>query len=403
MEPGIVEIISLLLSLSGFGAEANPNAPTPDAALQYAMPDADIVVSFDGAVILPKNHKALSTLADQPAVKASPELVRTIRDITSQVEGARGMVKGMLGLDVVTDVYDGAVFVKIPAQGEPTFVASVHGKFTPAMIDTIAGLTGKAAQKLGGGAMVETGATDPAVGITKDGVLIAGTPALVKARLTNWKTPARPAGSAVATAAETLAARPIFSVAVALSAVARKRALAEHGTAKNAGTDLIERNKAGSFAVYADGIGWSWTDRTKAGMESMALMSDGMMDLLRAAQVAPRGMAKIAIASLDSYRSHKQVAALLKRKADLLKLVDTYTGEGNFKADITKNAATNGVTARATGKTLSEVVPLAALAPVGAFLLMGSRSPGLDDKKMMPPPAPRAPVKQPVPAPKKTR
>ncbi len=397
MEPGIVEIISLLLGLTGFGAEANPRAPTADASLQYAIPDADFVVTFDGAVVLPKNHRALSTLADQPAIKASPELVKAIRDVTSQVEGARGMVKGMIGLDVVTDVYDGTMFVRVPAQGDATFVAAVHGKFTPAMFDRIAGMTGKPAQKIGGGVMVETGANDPAVGLTKDGVLIAGTPALVKARLDNWQIPARPAGSAVAVAAEVLAGKPIFSVSVALTAGARKRVQQEQGPSKNFGTDLLDRHKTASMAVYADGIGWTWTDKTRAGMESMALMSEGMMEIMRAAQIAPRGAAKIAIAGLDAYKSNKQVAAMLKRKGDLLKLIDAYTGDGNFKIDILKNPKSNGVTARATGKRLSEVVPLASMLPVGAlvFLSRSSSSPP-------PPPSPPPPMMTPAPGGVKT-
>ena len=47
---GITEIITLLLSLSGFGVQPNPKAPSADVSLQYAMPDPDVVVRTSGEV-----------------------------------------------------------------------------------------------------------------------------------------------------------------------------------------------------------------------------------------------------------------------------------------------------------------------------------------------------------------
>ena len=121
------------------------------------------------------------------------------------------------------------------------------------------------------------------------------------------------------------------------------------------------------------------------------------MDLMKAAQLAPRGVAKIAISGLDSYKGRdKQIDALIKKKADLLKLVDLYTGDGNFKVAIDKNAKTNTVTARATGKSLSEVVPISSLIPVGAVMFFGMRS---SSAMSTPPVAP--PVKQATPPKKK--
>ena len=65
MEPtGIVEVITLLLGLSGFGLQANPKAPTPDQSLQYAMPDPDVVVHFDVAAVVPGNYKVLQNLPE---------------------------------------------------------------------------------------------------------------------------------------------------------------------------------------------------------------------------------------------------------------------------------------------------------------------------------------------------
>ncbi len=389
---GIVEIITLLLGLTGFGAEANPKAPTPDVALQYAIPDADVVAHFDGAVIIPKNYAALTKLGEQPAIKASKELTDALKMVTGQLEGARGMVKSAVGLDFVTDIQDGTVFLQVPASGDPVFVAQVHGKFTTKMVETVGKMASGKVTSVGGGMMLEQG-NDPAFGVTKDGVMLVGTPSLVKARMDKWTMPARKAGSSLANAEALILTKPIFGVSVTLSATAKKRIQAEAerevGKEKNFGTDLLARGKHFALGVYPDGVGWTWTDKDKTGMESMALASEGLMDLMKAAQVAPRGVAKIAISALDSYKgTSKQVDALIKQKANLLKLVELYTGDGNFKVAIDKNAKTNTVTARATGKSLSEVMPIASLIPVGAVMAFGT----LRTSVSAPPPATVKPV-----------
>ena len=73
---GLVEVITLLLGLSGFGLTANPKPATADAALYYAIPEADVVVHLDVASIVPGNYKNLLALPNQPQIKASPDLTR---------------------------------------------------------------------------------------------------------------------------------------------------------------------------------------------------------------------------------------------------------------------------------------------------------------------------------------
>src|SRR4051812_35074094 len=119
---GIVEIIALLLSLAGFGLQSNPKAPTADQALEYAMPDADVVVRFDAAAVIPGNYKVLTSLVDQPQIKASPELQKLVRQAINEIEGARGLAKSTTGIDFTTDVYDGTLFLQVPAQGDPKVV-----------------------------------------------------------------------------------------------------------------------------------------------------------------------------------------------------------------------------------------------------------------------------------------
>src|SRR5262245_23540960 len=90
---GLVEVITLLLGLQGFGLAPNPRAPTADRSLQYAMPDADVVVQLDATSVIPGNYKALMALASQPQIAASPELGKAVKQVVNEVEGARGLIK----------------------------------------------------------------------------------------------------------------------------------------------------------------------------------------------------------------------------------------------------------------------------------------------------------------------
>src|SRR5687768_3124252 len=123
MSFGLVEVITLLLSLSGFSLQQNPKAATPDQALHYAMPDADIVVHVDATAIIGNNYKLLSGLPDQPQIKSSPELAKLVRKAVNEVEGLRGLAKTTTGVDLATDVSGATVFVQMPSsnpQGLPT-------------------------------------------------------------------------------------------------------------------------------------------------------------------------------------------------------------------------------------------------------------------------------------------
>jgi hypothetical protein len=397
---GFVEVILLLLGLSNFGLQANPNPPTADTSLQYAMPDADLVLHVDTATFVPNNYKALMQLGNQPQIKASPELSKMVREMVAEVDGMRGIAKSMVGIDPTTDVSSATLFVQIQPK-QDNVVAAVRGKFTTANIDKIAKLTSKQATKVGGGLMVEIGGDEPAIALTKDGVLLAGTPKLVRDRLADtWKAPARPAGGVLAYAAEAITAKPVFSMSVAMSATARKKAVDELGPQKNLATDLIQRHKAASFSVHTDGISWMWIDRDRAGLDTVAQMSEGVIELMRAAQIAPRGMAKIVLGGLESYRgTNKMVDEALRRKADIMKIVESYTGDGNFKVKVDKNPATMRLDVRASGKFLSEVVPAGALVPMAGLFAFGMRK-----KDMTPPPSvqparPVAPPVRPAPAP----
>lgn len=372
---GFVELITLLLSLTGFGVQANPKAPSADQSLQYAMPDADVVVHLDALTVVPNNYKLLAALPNKPEIKASPELSRMVRQVVGQIEGARGLAKGATGIDMATDINDATVFVQIQPQKEPAFIATVHGKFSTAIVDKIAKMTKGTVSRVGTGMMVETTPKDPAIGVTKDGVMLAGNANLVRDRLADtWKSPPHGAGTNLGYAADVINAHPVYAVVLTMSASARKQVIQSIGS-KNFLTDLVTRHKLLSFSVFPDGIGWSWIDSNKSGLDSMAMMSEGVLELLKAAQIAPRAVAKIALGGIDSYKgTSKQIDALIARKADVLKLVDAYTGDGNFKVSINKDPSKLRLDVRATGKSLSEVVSAGMFLPGVAGWMMMSRA-----------------------------
>jgi hypothetical protein len=384
MSFGIIEVISLLLGLSGFGLQANPKAPTADQSLQYAMPDADVVMHFDAASVIPGNYKVLQNLPNQPQIKASAELSKMVRQMIGEIEGARGIAKTATGIDFTTDLNDMTVFLQIVPQHDPNFVAVVHGKFSTALVEKVAKMGKGTVQQTTNGMILDMGPDDPSVAVTKDGVLIAGTANLVRDRLADgWKAPARAPGSNLSFTADVINAKPVYALVMTLSAAARAAALKNMG-GQNLATDLVQRHKQASFSMFHDGVGWTWVDSSKAGMESMAMMSDGVMDMLKAAQIAPRGFAKLMLGALDSYRgTDKRIDDLIRHKADLMKLVETYTGDGNFKVQIDKDPKTYRVTARATGKALSEVVPIGFMLPGAAAALVFRGAPA----PMSPPPA----------------
>jgi hypothetical protein len=390
MSFGIIEVITLLLGMSGFGLQPNPKAPTVEVSLQYAMPDSDVVAHFDALSVVPGNYKLLQNLPNQPQIKASPDLAKLVRQTLGEVEGARGLARTATGIDLVTDINDATVFVQFAPKADPKFVAVVHGKFSTTTIDKIAKMNRGTVTKVGGGMMVEKG-TDPAIAVTKDGVLIAGTANLVRDRLSDtWKAPARAPGSNLAFAADVLGAKPVYAVILTMSPAARTQALSSI-EGQNFITDMIKRHKTASFSMFHDGVGWTWTDSSKAGMESMAMMSEGMIEVFRAAQIAPRGFAKIAMGALDSYKgTDKRIDDMIRHKGDLLKIVDSYTGEGNFTAKIDKDPKTFRVNVRATGKSLSEVVPAGFLVPVAVIGMFSARAKNDDamPSSIATPPAP---------------
>jgi hypothetical protein len=364
MSFGIIEVITLLLGLAGFGLQANPRAPTAEQALQYAIADADFVAHIDAASMVPGNYKLLTQLADQPRIKASPELQKLVRKAVGEIEGARSVAKMATGLDLTTDIADATAFFQVVPQAEPSFVVAVHGRFTAANLEKIAKMASKSATKVGAGTIVETGPHQPAIALTKDGVMLVGSADLVRDRLADgWKAPSHVPGTNLGYLADVISAKPVLALVMTMSPTARAEALKHLGT-QGFAADIVTRHKVAAFSMFHDGIGWTWVDSSKAGLDSMELVVNGVLDVLRATQVAPRGIAKIAMGALDSYRGvSAQFDDLIKHKADFLKIVEAYTGDGNFKVTVDKNPKTMRLNMRATGKSVSEVLPFGLALP----------------------------------------
>lgn len=402
---GIVEVIALLLGMSGFELQNNPKAPTVDAALEYAIPDPDLVSHVDAGSFVPNNYATLQHLADQPAIKSSPELVDIVKQVVAQAEDMRAQAKAMTGLDLATDINDATIFLKfVPGHERPDFVAEVHGNFSAAMLDKLAQqMMHKPALKIGSGVLVETGPDTPAIAVTGNGVLLAGQKNLLADRLSpKWHAPSHAANTPLAYIADTISNHAVLSVSLTLSNAAKAEIQKKHFHPgdKNFATDLLARGRGASLALYHDGMGIVWQDATKVGADDMAQMLDGLVDLMRAAQIAPRGFAKIMFGALDSYKGNKQVDELIRHKADLVKIMDNYTGDGSFQ--VKRETVNNRASVRMTGKSLSEVVPLGVVLPLfGLGLLVDA--PMRKHDEAMPPPAIATPPAKLQPKPTNTR
>jgi len=373
---GIGELIAILLGMQIFGVAPNPKAPTVDASLRYAIADADVVAQLDAASVVPGNYKALLTLPAVPAVARSPEAAKLAQQLIDEVRGPHDMVAAMTGIDLATDVADLTSFVQWVPQHDPNVVLAIHGKFTTAEVERIATLAQHVSNKTGGGEWVDLG-NNYAFGLAQDGTLLAGTLPLVRDRVADgWKAPPHGAGTSLAAAAAVLAQKPVFATVFAPSSAARTDLLAKHeADAPNVGTDLLQRGKVAAFELFHDGMGWQWVDSSPAGLEAMAAISDGTIDLLRAAQIAPRGLGKIVLGGLESYRGNPTIDAILAYKADLAKLVDTYTGTGTFKAKVDKDPKALKLSVRLTGPSLGQVVPFGVVVPLAIAGALVMREP----------------------------
>jgi hypothetical protein len=385
------QIFSLLMALSGFGVDANPKAATADQVLEHSVDDADLVVHVDVAAVLPRNFKALTDLPNDPAIKQNRDLAQATRDVAAQATQARAMVKSMMGFDVVTDLQSVTMFAKFRPDGDqPDVLVEVRGTIPPNLLATIGKTIGATPDKNA----TTLALPDPkyTIGISKSGSVLVGTTAWVKARVADtWKPSARPAGSRMARLAAILDEKPFLAYAFQPSPTFQKM-IEKNG--KNAGTQMLADTDLLIGALRSDGLVWASYSKSAKGFDRAALSADGVIDLMRAFQIAPRGIAKIAVAYLDVYAGQsKEVDELIKHKDDILKIVDQFTGDGQFKAQIDKDPKAKSVVVHAIGKHLSEVLPAGLLIPAGAVVYLFTSARVMPPStQMVPTPAGSAPA-----------
>jgi hypothetical protein len=366
------QIFSLLMALSGFGVDANPNAPTADQVLEHSVDDADLIVHFDVAAVLPRNFKALVDLPNLPAIKADKDVQAMLKDVAAQANQGRAMVKSMAGFDPITDVTSITAYAKFTKVGAPPdFLVEVRGSVPADVVSKIAQATGSPLETFGGRSAVVID-KQYYLGVAKSGSMLFGTAAWVKPRLADtWKPAVRPAGSRAARVAALLDEKPFLLYAVQPSATLI--ALTEQG-GKNPASAMLKDVDQVIASMRFDGLAWATYSKSAAGVERASMFAEGAIDLMRAFQIAPRGFAKVALAYLDTFAGQsKELDEVIKHKADILKIVDEFSGDGQFKAQIDKDAKAKGVVVHATAKHLSEVLPLGLIIPIGAtsFLLAG--------------------------------
>jgi hypothetical protein len=405
MSFGFIEILSVLMALSGTTIEANPKAPSGDVVLKYAPETSDLVLHVDAAAIVPDLYLTLSNLPQAPSVKDDPKLRSAVSEMLKEVEAGRGMVKAFTGIDVTTDVTSLTAWLTFGASGPPEAIIVVRGNFANLLLDRAATMVGGTVEEIDGQKTVTLPAQGMRVALTKDGDLLAGTDALIKARLgKDWKPAKRAKGSNLARIATMLDAKPFFLGTSTPSATAVTRATSELGA--NFGADLVGSHAFAALALHSTGAGWSWVGTGKASYERALLFSEGAIDLMRAGVVAPRGLVRVAVAALESYAGKgPEIDYLVKHKDELLKLVGDMTGDGNFAVKWDKDAKKHTLSVRATGKHFSEVVPVAAVAGMAATgFMVGSdmskssskKSSGSSKPKMVQPPKPAATKKKPA-------
>jgi hypothetical protein len=384
-------IIAAVLALTSFSVKSNPRAPGANEVLALAVDDADIVVHLDVAATVGANYGVLAKLPEDPLISKVPELRDNISQVVMQIEAGRSMAKGMIGFDPVTDVSSVTAFVKVKMGAKPDVLVVVRGtlpkdlpgKLAASMGGKAGSIDGRATATMPDGTMMAT---------ARSGALIVGKPEWVTARAANaWKAPPRTRGSSWARIATALDAKPFFMVASKPSAELVAQVTKDLGD--NFGRDLLANHTVAVLAASSTGVAWMYEAKDAAFAKRMETASKGLIDLMRAAHLAPRGVAQLAVAALPSYaKVSKELDAVIASKDKLMDAVWDLTGDGKFAARVKLDG--NLVSVTATGKKFSDVVPssfVVGLAAVG-FLVERSSS-KMDDKPSVTPVRPATPVK----------
>jgi hypothetical protein len=383
-------IIAAVLALTSFSVKHNPKAPGSNEVLELAVEDADFVVHLDVAATVGANYGVLAKLPEDPLISKVPELRDNISQAVMQIEAGRSMAKGMIGFDPVTDVSSVTAFVKMKIGApQPDILVVVRGTLPKDLPGKLAGSMGGKAGTIDGRATA-TMPDGTMMATAKSGALLVGKPDWVTARAADaWKAPARAKGSAWARIATALDAKPFFMVASKPSAELVAQLTKDLGD--NFGRDLIANHTVGVLAASATGVAWMYEAKDAAFAKRMETASKGLIDLMRAAHLAPRGVAQLAVAALPSYaKVSKELDAVIASKDKLMEAVWDLTGDGKFAAKVKLDG--NLVSVTASGKKFSDVVPSSFVVGLAAIGFLVERAEAKSDMQPMPA-RPATPVK----------
>ena len=357
-----VQLLSVLFSLSDFGVAQSAKAPSPAEVSKYGVEDADVLLFVDLEPVVAKNYRAFVALRDKKDIQAAPEVRAAVDRAVAEAEEAREQAKKTIGIDPVTDLRSITVWVKLGA-GEPTGVMAARGNFPPGWIDSLAHL-GRDAFEVDGQKAIVVG--EAVVARTRDGQALVGTRALVEERLKKgWRPPAARAGSAAAELKTALAERPLASAVFAPGAAARQLVLARADDQPL--RDVLAGLSQLRFSILRNGVSWRYVATDRDAYQAAVLASEGTLDLMRAGHLFARALARLVLSGVRTHaRSQPSLQAIVAREKDLLRLVDQLTGDGRFSASVSRAPGKNTVTVKATGRTLSQVVPVAAVFPLAA-------------------------------------
>jgi len=365
---GFVEVITVMLALGGFDVAVDPRPPTANVVLTYAVPDADAMIYVDAAAVLPGNYEAAIALADADVLAADPDLRTRARELAVTLEGAVGLAKSALHVDLVHDVTSvTAFFAHVPGANAHRLIV-VRGDLPDALVTDLAAVLGGTLGAVDGRDTLELDGV--LVGTGEDGALLIGTPAWVEPRLDDdWKMPKRKKRGPWKRIADQLDDGPVVLVAGMPDQDAGDAAA--DALDLPLVSDLVRGASIAIVAVRADGLSISWKARTKAAHRQAALALEGAVELLRAAAVAPRGLARLGLAALAGRAGDAgPVDAVLARQDELLALIDDTSGDGRFEAAVKRDDDTRTTTLRATGEELADVLPAALVIPAFVAALL---------------------------------
>jgi hypothetical protein len=379
---GFAELLALLMTLAGFGVDQNPNAPTGKQVLHYAPARADYMLHVDLVGVVPNNYDLLTKLPDHPTVKKEAKARDAIAQLVGQAEAGRSMIKGMIGLDPITDITSVTAWINVPDAGDPNVLVVVRGNIPADLIDNIAGASGMPTTEVKG---VATLSPEPEMlcAVGPRGEVLFGTKAWVEPRLSkSWK---RERAGAIAKGAEALLdKKPTVLLASGPSKRWVRKVSRELANEPEAAllVDLATGHSFLAVSILHNGVEWTTTARTKSGYARAVRASDGAVELMRSFHHASRGVARVLLAAIPSYKGTNEVVDAIVAHADeIMKLVENTTGDGTFKVERDASAGKRTVHITATGDDLSDVLPAAGVVPVlgaAGFFLVASEKKAMD-------------------------